>query len=59
MDPHGPGKRTAGADSAYLSALLMPEEETVFCLFDGGKDDVRRSACTGSCPSSAHSLCAG
>jgi hypothetical protein len=37
----GPGKRTAGADIAYLGALLMPEEETVFCLFDGGEDDVR------------------
>ncbi|HJQ43092.1 MAG TPA: hypothetical protein VJ831_08405 [Jatrophihabitantaceae bacterium] len=33
--------RTAGADVAYLGALLMPEEETVFCLFNGREDDVR------------------
>jgi hypothetical protein len=33
--------RTAGTDIAYLGALLMPEEETVFCVFDGPEDDVR------------------
>jgi hypothetical protein len=33
--------RTAGANVTYLGALLMPEEETLFCLFDGREDDVR------------------
>lgn len=33
--------RSTGAEVAYLGAFLMPAEETVFCLFDGGEDDVR------------------
>jgi len=33
--------RIAGAEIAYLGAFLMPEEETVFCVFDGLEDDVR------------------
>ena len=33
--------RTTGANIFYLGALLMPEEETVFCLFDGPEADVR------------------
>ena len=33
--------RTGGTDIAYLGSLLLPEEETVFCLFDGREDDVR------------------
>jgi hypothetical protein len=33
--------RGKGASVVYRGALLMPDDETVFCLFDGPEADVR------------------
>jgi hypothetical protein len=33
--------RAAGADVACRGALLMPDDEVVFCLFDGDEGDIR------------------
>jgi hypothetical protein len=30
-----------GTDVAFLGSILVPDDETVFCLFEGGEDDVR------------------
>lgn len=33
--------RRHGRDVEFLGSILVPEDETVFCLFDGAEEDVR------------------
>lgn len=33
--------RATGADVEFLGSILVPIDETVFCLFDGRESDVR------------------
>jgi hypothetical protein len=33
--------RTRGGDVDIVGSILVPEDETVFCLFDGAEEDVR------------------
>jgi uncharacterized protein DUF4242 len=33
--------RRKGVEITYLGSILMPADETVFCLFDGDANDVR------------------
>ncbi|MGH2727911.1 MAG: nickel-binding protein [Actinomycetota bacterium] len=32
---------TLGTDVVFLGSILVPDDETVFCLFEGREDDVR------------------